>query len=160
MTTKKRRTPARTQQRDWKPAWLEAFEKTGMVMQACKIAKVGRSTVYDARQRDETFALAWADVEEATTERMEREAYRRAVEGVHRDVFHRGQVVGAEQHYSDTLLIFMLKARRPDKYRENLHVEHGGRVTQAIELPVDAAERSRRAVALLAEANAVGDSGV
>jgi len=30
------------------------------------------------------------------------------------------------QRYSDTLLIFLMKARRPDKYRDNVKVEHAG----------------------------------
>lgn len=121
----------RTRKRDWKPDFLAALEMDGRVLEACKIAKIGRSTAYEARQQDETFALAWADVEEATTERMEHEAIRRGVDGVHRDVFYKGEVCGAERHYSDTLLIFMLKARRPEVYRENVKVEHSGNVTFA-----------------------------
>ena len=37
-----------------------------MVSQACKLAGVGRTAVYDMRH-DEEFALAWADVEEKST---------------------------------------------------------------------------------------------
>jgi hypothetical protein len=114
--------------RNWKPVWLEAFSELGTVSAACEVAAVGRTTVYQARQQDETFALAWADLEERTTERMEREAYRRAVEGVRSDIFFRDQVVGEEVKYSDTLLIFMLKSRRPDVYRENVKIEHSGHV--------------------------------
>lgn len=117
-----------TRRRDWKPAFLEALEQTGMVTEACKVAGVGRRTVYDHRQRDEEFALAWADVEEITTERMEREAQRRAVEGTDKPVFQQGVEVGRIREYSDTLLIFMLKARRPDRYRENVKVEHSGAI--------------------------------
>lgn len=100
----------RTPKKDWKPDFLAALADTGMVSEACKAAHVGRSTVYDARQRDEQFALAWADVEEASTEELERVAVRRACEG------------------SDVLLIFLLKARRPEKYRDNVHVQHSGHV--------------------------------
>jgi len=97
-----------------------------MATAACKAAGISKSTAYDARHRDEEFALAWHDIEEQTTERMEREAYRRGVEGVERSVYHQGAVVGAERHYSDVLLIFMLKARKPAMYRENVKVEHTG----------------------------------
>jgi hypothetical protein len=37
-----------------------------------------------------------------------------------------GDLVREEQVYSDTLLIFLLKARRPDVYRENVRVQHRG----------------------------------
>lgn len=112
----------RTHKRDWKPDFLLAFEETGLVKEACEVAKVGRSTVYEARQQDEAFALAWHDIEEETTERMEREAFRRGVEGVEKPVFQGGKEVGRIKDYSDTLLIFMLKARRPEKYRERYEV--------------------------------------
>lgn len=121
------RTPKK--ERDWRVPFLRAFEEHGTVAAACEAAKISRSTVYLERQRNEDFALAWHDIEEATTERMEREAFRRGVEGVEEPVFQRGEQVGAIRKFSDTLLIFMLKSRRPEKYRENLKVEHGGKVT-------------------------------
>lgn len=91
---------------------------------ACEAAKVGRRTVYKERQRNEDFALAWADIEERVVEGLEREAIRRATES------------------SDTLLIFLLKANRPEKYRENVKVEHSGKVQHGVgvDLPEGSAE--------------------
>lgn len=120
------RTPERAGA--WKEAFLGALGEHGMVTRACREVGIGRTTAYDARHADDAFAVAWADVEELTTERMEREAYRRAVEGVESDIFYRGGVVGTEREFSDTLLIFLLKARRPDRYRENISVRHAGGV--------------------------------
>lgn len=96
---------------------------------------ISRNTAYEHRQQDEAFAIAWADVEEETTEAMEAEAYRRGTLGVEKPIYQGGALVGYVQEFSDTLLIFMLKARRPDKYRENVKVEHGGAITHR--LPVD-----------------------
>jgi hypothetical protein len=118
------RTPKK--RRDWKIAWLQAFERELTVSAACKAAKVGRTTAYDARQTDAAFAQAWDDLEAQTTDTMEREGYRRGVEGVDRDVYHQGEVVGKERQFSDTLLIFMLKARKPEVYRDNARIEHTG----------------------------------
>lgn len=101
-----------TPEKEWQPRFLEAFAETGMVSQACRIAGINRSTAYRARQRNETFALAWADVEERATEELESVARQRAVDG------------------SDTLMIFLLKARRPETYRENVKIEHGGHIRQ------------------------------
>lgn len=131
----------RTRKKDWRPAFLAAFEETAMVTEAAKIAGVGRATVYEERQRNEEFAVAWADVEERAVESMESEAYRRAVKGVDKPVFHAGEQVGTVKDYSDTLLIFMLKARRPETYREVHKVEHGGSMqhqhTQVLQKRVD-----------------------
>lgn len=112
----------------WRSNFLKAFEKTGVVSYACKAAKVSRQTVYQERQRNEEFALAWADIELRTTEAMEREAIRRAAEGVDKPVFQGGKEVGTVREFSDTLLIFMLKARRPDVYRDRVDVNHSGSV--------------------------------
>jgi hypothetical protein len=108
--------------------WLLCFEYAGMVTAACELMGVGRTTVYEERQRNEEFALAWADVEERSTERMEREAYRRAVEGVKTPMVSAGKLVTTVQTYSDGLLQFMLKARRPDIYRERVDLKHEGGV--------------------------------
>lgn len=124
---KKRRTPAK-KLRDQKLKFLKAFEELGTISAACLDAKIPRRTVYNWRQEDEAFAVAWSEIELATTEEMEREAYRRGVKGVEEPVFNRGLIVGSVQKFSDTLLIFMLKSRRPDVYRENVKVEHGGTV--------------------------------
>jgi len=101
-----------TPEKEWKPVFLENLRIYGTVTAACKQAGIARQTAYRHRQSDETFALAWADAEEESTEELEREAMSRAING------------------SDTLMIFLLKARRPEKYRENVKIEHSGSVRQ------------------------------
>lgn len=130
------RTPknARARKRkdeDWRPRFLAAFDEHITVSAACVVAGVGRSTVYDERHRNADFAEAWSAVEERTTERMEREGFRRAVEGwIEREEFDTDPETGERvatlrvRKFSDTLLIFFLKARRPGTYRER--VEHTG----------------------------------
>ena len=50
---------------------------------------------------------------------LEREARRRAVEGVEEPVgFYKGEPSAYVRKYSDTLLIFLMKGARPDKYRD------------------------------------------
>lgn len=123
-------TPSTPKKGDWKQAFLDAFAQSGMVSEACRSVGIDRSTAYKTRQRDEAFALAWADVEERSTEELEREAKRRAVDG------------------SDTLMIFLLKARRPEKYRENVKIEHAGTIKQDLS-GVDSEQLRERARELL-----------
>ena len=117
MADRTKRAPKK--RRDWRKPFLKAFAETGMVIEACKIVPIGRMTVYDERQRNEDFALAWADIEERSTEELEGEAIRRAKNG------------------SDVLLIFLLKSRRPEVYRENVRVEHGGQIKHEISQRVE-----------------------
>jgi hypothetical protein len=44
------------------------------------------------------------------------EAFRRAVKGVGEDRFFQGSVVGEVTRYSDSLLMFLLRARRPGRF--------------------------------------------
>lgn len=83
-----------------------------------------RATAYEWRREDPDFATRWAEAQALAVERMEAEADRRAVEGVLEPVFHQGEVVGHVRKFSDTLLMFRLKALEPAKYRERY--EHSG----------------------------------
>lgn len=105
--------------------FLAALTAAGNVSEACQAAGIGRTAAYAWRAADAEFAAAWDGALEEAADRMEREAFRRAVEGVEKPVFGSlGQglgsgEVGRVREYSDTLLIFLLKAARPEKYREN-----------------------------------------
>lgn len=54
---------------------------------------------------------------------MEAEAYRRGVKGVQRPVYQGGALAGYVTEYSDLLIQLLLKANRPDKYREKNDVQ-------------------------------------
>ena len=109
-------------------AFLTALATGASVSAACCAAKFGRRRAYDWRDADEAFAAEWEDALEAGTDLMEDEMRRRAVEGVDEPRFHDGEICGYVRKYSDTLLIFMLKARRPDKYKERGEVAQTGKV--------------------------------
>ena len=59
-----------------------------------------------------------AEVE--ATEVLEREAWHRATEGREEAVWFNGKRVGTVRKPSDLLLIFLLKAKKPEIYRERL----------------------------------------
>jgi len=82
-----------------------------------------RRTVMKWRDNDEEFAQRWSDAVEEGIDRLEQEAIRRARDGVKRPVFYMGHVVGYVQEYSDSLLKFLLEAKRPAVYRaRNINV--------------------------------------
>lgn len=107
-------------------AFLAALAQRGNVSEACQAAGIGRRTVYQWRDADKDFAAAWDGALDEAADTMEREAFRRAVEGTEKPVFQQGQEVGRIREYSDTLLIFLLKAARPEKYRERQQIEQSG----------------------------------
>jgi hypothetical protein len=96
------------------------------VTTAAKAASYSRRAVYDWRKSDQAFSDRWSDAVGVAIERMEAEADRRAITGTLRPVFYGGAQCGRVREYSDTLLIFRLKALKPEMYRERASIEHTG----------------------------------
>jgi len=107
-----------------KHAFLECYAQWANISHACKVAGVARRNVYDWQERDEEFSRQFKLAESAATERLEREAWRRAVEGspYERTSYWHGEPVGTDKkiEYSDQLMMLLLRARRPDLYREKV----------------------------------------
>lgn len=112
--TKKPPHLAKGRKREATAQFLEALAEGYSVASAARHATVARTTLYRWRLQSPTFAEHWEQAIESGTDRLEDEARRRAVEGVERPVFRGGEVVGHVRDYSDTMLMFLLKARRPE----------------------------------------------
>lgn len=136
---------------------LEALRKGCSVAKAAEYAGINRTTAFRwrreskaaAKLRDEgkaypkdinvDFDAEWEDAVQAGYDRMEDEAWRRAVDGYAEPVIHQGQMCYAVnpetgemlkgpdgqpiplavRKYSDNLLIMMLKGVRRDKYGDS-----------------------------------------
>lgn len=108
--------------------FLAALAATANASVACRRAGVGRNTVYTLRAADKAFSAAWDDALEQAADKLEREAWRRAT-GYREPVWHKGQQVGVVKRYSDPLLTLLLRAARPERYRERAEVKHEARQT-------------------------------
>jgi hypothetical protein len=109
-----------------KRAFLMAYAKMGNITSAAEAAEIARRTHYDWCDADPEYVLAFEQAKEAFADMLEREALRRATEGVEHTVYQGGKAVGKRREYSDTLLIFMLKGERAEKYRERTSTELTG----------------------------------
>ncbi len=98
--------------------FLKALTETVNVTLSCRKAGVPRRTVYDWREADAAFADRWDEALEEGIDLLEAEVHRRAFEGVERPVYYKGERVGEWRHYSDALATFLLRAHRPEKYRD------------------------------------------
>jgi hypothetical protein len=106
-------------------AFLGHLAEGHTIAAACRYAGVARSTAYERRKTDREFAAAWAEAEDVGIGVLEAEARRRAVEGVAVPRTVAGQRVDVTE-YSDALLMFLLKAKRPGVYRERFKHERSG----------------------------------
>jgi hypothetical protein len=120
--------PRRT---DWQDSFLKTFALTGIVAHAARAARVDRKTVTTERERDAEFALRFDEAREEAADNLETFAHRYATTGLERKITETRRAVDGtvvvteriESKVSPALLIFLLKAMRPHKYRENTRVE-------------------------------------
>lgn len=98
--------------------FLEILANTANVSRAAREIEMSRVALYDERNTDPKFKALWDKAVEMGTRHLEDEAIRRATEGTARPVFQGGECVGHVREFSDTLLIFLLKARDP-KFKES-----------------------------------------
>lgn len=90
--------------RDWRWKFLDALVKTSSVSAACLAVKVSRVKAYNHRNRFPKFREKWDEALEVSTEMLEAEIYARAYDRA--------------DPSSATLAIFLLKAHKPEKYRD------------------------------------------
>lgn len=78
--------------------------------------ELGRSEVcfQVLRSQNRDFAAAWDWAEREAADRLELEARRRAVQGIEKPIWYKGDEVGSETVYSDSLLNTLLKAKHRD----------------------------------------------
>lgn len=108
-----------------KDAFLAVLCSGGVIRDACEAAGIARTTAYEWRENDEAFAAAWQHAVDEGTDLLEREALRRARDGVEEPVFYQGAECGRVTRHSDALMQFMLRGRRPTVFNTD-RVEHSG----------------------------------
>jgi len=135
--------------------FLKAYREIGIIKAACEVAKINRSTFKYWRDHDEAFAAQLPDTEEEANEAVEMMAYEQAA-GVEEPALSMGQIVYEYEplfdedgkpkldkqgkpimvrgkmvkvkKYSPSVLITLLKARMPEKYKEQKHIDHSGSI--------------------------------
>lgn len=116
----------------WRPVFLEALSQLANIGYACQVAGINRTTAYNAKERDPDFARAWDEALEDAGDKLEREVWRRAHDGVPRVklYIHQGAEVArvVELEYSDQLLLALLRKVRPAQWVEKHQVMMAARV--------------------------------
>ncbi len=98
--------------------FIATLAATGIVSQAARAIGASMEALYKLRHREgaEGFAAAWDAAVERGYSRLEDCALERAIAGEERLVVSRGKVVATWTHHNTGLLMFLLRARRPEKY--------------------------------------------
>jgi hypothetical protein len=122
--------------------FLRCYAETGSITRAAEAAKIHRSIHYRRLKQDPKYKTAFDVAHEVAVAVLEDEAVRRAVEGLEEPLTYQGQfsylpkvdaagnlVLDGEgrpmrgklitiRKYSDSLLQFLLRGAKPEKYRE------------------------------------------
>ena len=98
--------------------FVEYLSRGYSITKAAKESGVGRQTTYDWRKKDAEYDARCEDAIEQGADKLEDAAYARALES------------------SDKLMELLLKAKRPEKYRErqDVNVKHQGETVVTIDL--------------------------
>lgn len=125
-----------------KTIFLSELARHGIAAEAARIASPhtserhgALSTFLSERSRSTEFAARWSEAEQQANAVVEREAWRRAVEGCERGVFQKGERVidydgkpATERAYSDRLLEVLLRSRLASRYGDRKQIEVRGRI--------------------------------
>jgi hypothetical protein len=102
--------------------FLRLLSEGYSVTKAAAACGVPRTAFYHLRDLWPEFAEAWRTANEAAVDLMEDAAIKRAVFGVERKVYYQGEEIGSYREYSDGLLVTLLKAKAPERYRERYDI--------------------------------------
>lgn len=113
-----------------KAVYLEMFREFGNHRVCSKFTGIARSMVREWKKRDPDFAIALDDAWQDAVDTAELEAWRRATHGTLEETVTEKQTSDGEEevtvkrtrHYSDSLLQFILRGGKPERYRERHEV--------------------------------------
>ena len=106
----------------WTPrrqiAFIEALAETGCIEEACRHVGMSRQGAYALRRHPEggLFRDAWDAAVDYAMHRLEQAAIGRAVHGVPRPIFYKGEQVGEAREHDERLTMFLLRYRRASRF--------------------------------------------
>jgi hypothetical protein len=118
-------------------AYLVNLAKSNAVMHSCEIAGISKMAVCKWRRDDAIFAEAEECAKQQFVELLEKEAMRRAVDGVTKGIYYQGSNVADEKVFSDPLLMALLRGNCPEKYSDSLRLSGGGEPIKIMSLGIN-----------------------
>lgn len=104
-------------------ALLNEIANTGTIWDACETVGIGVTTWEHLRRTEPELQKLHESALDLYRARLRRTIHQRAVEGILKPVYYKGQPVGEVREFSDRLLEFQAKRHMPE-YREKSEVDH------------------------------------
>jgi hypothetical protein len=138
----------------WRSKFLAIYSQTGNIQQSCRVVGISRQHFYLTVKRSAKFA---AEVDEASKEAvdlLEQHAISMAFGGLHHYKDEKGEDKTKYLPPSERVLIFLLKARKPEVYGDIQKVELTGVGGGAVVIDTESAKK--RLQMLSADPEAMG----
>jgi len=116
----------------WEPRFLAALRDTGNITAACMHAGCHREQAYRLKKRDTGFAAQWDTSLEIATDKLKMVARNRAIKGVKKPIYYKGELIDHVYEPSDRLMELLLRAHDPDNFNPVQKLEHSGGVNVSI----------------------------
>ncbi len=106
----------------WTPerqvGFIEALAECGCVAEACARIGLTESAAYALRRRPDaqSFRAAWDAALDIAVSRLSDAVFARALGGVARPVFFKGEQIGERRYYDERLAMFILRYRDPVRF--------------------------------------------
>ena|SRR5258708_5094294 len=140
LAPKKRRSGQRmtpSQRKATQATFLATFEHSANVTQACRAANISREMIYQWLEHDEQFSILYHQAEQIANDAIRAEIFRRGHDGYDEPQFSAGKHMGNVRKYSDTLLIFLAKARMPEfRDKSQLDVNTNARTVEIYKIRI------------------------
>lgn len=120
--------------------FLNIYTMTGSLSKAADKAGISRQCHYNwlKNDKDGKYHAAYKEACEVLTSTLEETAFERATVGRTETLYYKGKKIGTRNIPSDKLLMFLLQANRPEKYKQvmaeinnNVNVDMGEIVSKA-----------------------------
>ncbi len=115
-----------------KRAFLASFALCGSIVRSSKAAGVSNIMHYEWLKHDEQYRDAYAEAQVMVGDYLESVAIERATLGTEKAVYYQGEIVGYETEHSDSLLKFLLRGAKPQKYSERIDMNVNQKSLQII----------------------------
>lgn len=106
------RTPRKSWTKQRRERFLVELAASCNVSAAARAAEMHTTSAYNLRSRDPEFRAAWSEALAQGYERLELAMLERAIHGVEKDVWYRGEQVGKVNAHSDALGLGLLRIHR------------------------------------------------
>jgi hypothetical protein len=97
-------------------AFLAAYRETASIPKAAKAAGIEVDQHAQWIARNAKYWQAFVDLQTELAEDLQDQAVERAMDGWETPVLYKKRVCGTIRHHSDRLLLFLLKALKPEEW--------------------------------------------